>query len=121
MNVIHNDDGKIYVPASDFYKEFIFSQLYYSFNMGKDKYEECQTYLTFELNSSEVFLSLEPKFIVEALDLLQIPYEDMKEIHAKRFDAIFHDIEGNREIGKRIRKIREKASSDNQPKLRLVK
>lgn len=79
MELMHDDAGKVYLPASDFYKDFIRDQLKLGAKLGKEKYDEIQYHLFITLNESDCFKRLEKSFQKEVFLLFKIPYEVIKE------------------------------------------
>ncbi len=80
MELLYNEEGKAFVPASDFYKEFIFDQLAIAVRQGERKYLETQCAILERIAMfSENFDAMEKKVREEIIDVLGVNYETMKE------------------------------------------
>lgn len=108
MDVIYDDNGKAYLPASDFYKEFIYEQLEHVAVIGdRLLYDELRFSLHNTLIKSHIMKHIETPFFKEALISTTISFDKMQEISSENIRNR-HD--------KKMKELEE-----NPPKLKLVK
>src|SRR5699024_2313427 len=80
MDVMHDENGKVYFPASDFYKAFIREQLFNAVERGEEYFLETQQWLQDSFIRSSIIPKMEIPFVKEAYLVTTISYDKMKEL-----------------------------------------